>query len=141
MAPVHLQFTSDRFDFQSDLPEEANAGNRFYGKDLAEHLVAALGSARLAGVTLEEDWGWMVASARGASPLFSIAIYNLNDHGEGGRPGAPRWGLTIEEQAEQKKLGLFTTRVAVPVSAALRTAVEQAIAAAGGTPAPWDGAV
>jgi len=27
-------FKSDRFDYKSDLPEEYNAGNRFYGRDL-----------------------------------------------------------------------------------------------------------
>lgn len=34
-----LQFSTERFDYRSSLPQEANAGNRFYGRDVSEFLV------------------------------------------------------------------------------------------------------
>ena len=37
---VWFAFTSDRFDHSSDLPPEANAGNRFYGRDVASFIAA-----------------------------------------------------------------------------------------------------
>ena len=35
-------FTSDRFDRSSELPDDVNAGNRFYGRDVAEYITAGL---------------------------------------------------------------------------------------------------
>lgn len=88
-----IKFKSERFDYTSELPAEYNAGNRFYGRDVAEYLVRQFNEQGLAAHCLDEDWGWLVFSARGASPAFEVAIYNLAEHGEGGRPGIGEWGL------------------------------------------------
>lgn len=37
-----LSFKTERFDYKSELPENINAGNRFYGKDVAEFIVQQL---------------------------------------------------------------------------------------------------
>ncbi len=130
-------FKSERFDYTSDLPEEYNAGNRFYGRDLAEHLVAQLNEQRLASDYLDEDWGWLVFSQRGSSPEFEIAIYNLAEHGEGSRPGVGEWGLWIRSYERRKLFGLLPKRTAITVPSVLLSAVEAAIRAVGAEPAPW----
>jgi hypothetical protein len=130
-------FKSERFDYTSELPEEYNAGNRFYGRDVAEHLVGKLNEQRLASDYLDEDWGWLVFSQRGSSPEFEIAIYNLAEHGEGSRPGVGEWGLWIRSYERRKLLGLLPKRTAITVPAILLSAVEAAIRAVGAEPAPW----
>jgi hypothetical protein len=133
-----LAFTTERFDYTSDLPATANAGNRFYGKDVAEFLTAQLTAHGMPAVFLDEDWGWLVTGQRGSEPVFQIAIHNLSEHREGGRPGANRWGLFVEEFEMRKRLGLFTTQSEVPLSPRLAEAVRAAIVAAGATPESWD---
>jgi hypothetical protein len=130
-------FKSEQFDYTSTLPEEYNAGNRFYGRDVAEHLVGQLNEQRLLSDYLDEDWGWLVFSQRGSSPEFEIAIYNLAEHGEGSRPGVGEWGLWIRSYERRKLLGLLPRKTAVTVPAVLLSAVEAAVRAAGAEPAPW----
>jgi hypothetical protein len=55
---VWFAFTSDRFDHSSELPHEANAGNRFYGRDVAELISAGLAKRGLEASFFDEDWGW-----------------------------------------------------------------------------------
>ena len=134
---VAIGFTSDRFDHQSSLPDEYNAGNRFYGKDVAEWLVDRLGAEGLACTRFDEDWGWMVSSARGSTPVFDIAIYNLSDHREGGRPGVNRWGLSVSAHELTKRLGI-TRRTATEVPGTVLDAITRAITSIGAEPYPWD---
>ena len=37
-----FEFTSDRFDHSAELPPEANAGNQFYGRDVASFVAEGL---------------------------------------------------------------------------------------------------
>jgi hypothetical protein len=55
-----IEFTSDRFDHTSELPEDYNAGNRFYGRDLAAFLCDRLNEKVFDLVFGDEDWGWLV---------------------------------------------------------------------------------
>jgi hypothetical protein len=132
-----IKFKSERFDYKSDLPDEYNAGNRFYGKDLAEFLVGTLSAHGLRVDFLDEDWGWLVFSLRGESPDFEVAIYNLAEHGEGGRPGIGEWGLWIRAYEHRKILGLLPKRTAVAVPAPVSTALEAAVRSAGAEPCAW----
>ncbi len=132
-----LQFKSERFDYRSELPEEYNAGNRFYGRDVAEFLASHLTAHGLRANFLDEDWGWLVSSQRGETPVFEVAIYNLADHGEGGRPGVGEWGLCIRAVEIRKLLGLVPRPTPVAVPATVLAAVETAVRAAGSEPAPW----
>lgn len=44
-------------------------------------------------------------SLRGSEHNFEVAIYNLAEHGEGGRPGTNEWGLWIRAYGRGKMLG------------------------------------
>ena len=135
---VALTFTSERFDYQSDLPEDYNAGNRFYGKDVAEYLAERLSEGGLQADYMDEDWGWLVFSARDTTPEFEVAVYNLTESEEIVRPGTNVWGLWIREYEHRKLFGLLPKRVEVPVTGAVRAAITQAFAVAGASLAPWD---
>jgi hypothetical protein len=135
-----LRFESERFDYRSELPSDANAGNRFYGRDVAEWLAAALDGAGLACEVVDEDWGWLVDSRRARSLRFEIAVYNLAEHGEGGRPGIGAWGLVVRCHEPRSLFGLPLGVRAVMVPAELRTVIDGAIREAGAEPRPWDDA-
>lgn len=106
-VPLTLRFQSNRFDFTSELPADCNAGNRFYGGDVAEFLAKELTARGFRADFLDEDWGWFVFHARGSGHDFEIAIYNLAEHGEGGRPDVNEWGLWIRAYERGKTLGLI----------------------------------
>ena len=134
-----ISFKTDRFDFASDLPEEYNAGNRFYGRDAAAYLCERLNGKGLAADFLDEDWGWLILGSADPSTRFEIAVYNVNEHGEGGRPGAPEWGLWVRAFQRRKLLGLLPRKVAVRVPPAVDAAVRQAIEQLGASPQDWSG--
>ena len=124
-----ISFKTEKFDFKSDLPEAYNAGNRFYGRDAAEYFSEKLTASGLAADFLDEDWGWLILGQAAPSTQFEIAVYNVNEHSEGGRPGAPEWGLWIRAFQRKKLLGLLPKKVEVavppPVEAAVKAAIEQ----------------
>ena len=134
-----IQFKSERFDYKSELPVDSNAGNRFYGSDVAEFLASELTARGLKADFLDEDWGWLVFSHKGSEPEFEVAIYNLSEHSEGGRPGTNEWGLWVRSYMRGKRFGLIPKRTEVAVSVRLADAVAQAITAAGAVPEPWRG--
>jgi hypothetical protein len=132
-----LTFESERFDYRSELPAEYNAGNRFYGKDLAAYLAEGLSERGFASDFLDEDWGWLVFATRDAREDHEVAVYNLSEHREGGRPGVSRWGLWIRQHERRKALLFFSRRTEVEVSPALLEAVRGCVQASGATPADW----
>jgi len=133
-----LKFASERFDYRSSLPEAYNAGNRFYGRDVAEFLTRALGPRGFEADFLDEDWGWLVSGRTPDGLRFEVAIYNLADHGEGGRPGIGAWGLWVRAYRSGKFLGFLprTTEAAVPST--LDEALRAALLDAGAPPEYWD---
>lgn len=132
-----ISFRSERFDYVSDLPPTCNAGNRFYGQEVAAFLADALAREGLAATYFDEDWGWLVSSVRGQSPEWEIAVYNLAEHGEGGKPGIGAWGLWIRCYRSGRWLGLPTRRTEIAVPAAIVAAVESAIRSVGSVPEIW----
>lgn len=128
---LSLRFASERFDYRSELPETFNAGNRFYGRDVAEWLAQGLTTAGIAATFFDEDWGWLVTAALGAQAPFEIAVYNLAEHGEGGRPGVGEWGLWVKAYERRKWLGILAKNVEVPVSGRLDGAVRSVFGEAG----------
>jgi len=130
-------FKSEKFDYQSELPDEYNAGNRFYGKDLAEFLATRLTELGFAADYLDEDWGWLVSSVKGTSPEFEVAVYNLAEHGEGGKPGVGEWGLWIHSYERTKLLGLLPRRTKVQVPAQVLEAARAAVESIGAQAQPW----
>jgi len=69
-------FTSGRFDHSSDLPPEANAGNRFYGEDVASFITDGLIGRGLDASFLDEDWGWQAHAKRPDESVLEISIYH-----------------------------------------------------------------
>lgn len=134
-----IRFKSERFDYRSELPLDYNAGNRFYGKDVAEFLVEQLNRQGFVADFLDEDWGWLILSAKDTSPQFEVAIYNLAEHGEGGRPGEPDWGLWIRAYEKKKLLGFVPKKTEVQLPPELLGVLNRAISTAGGKPELWVG--
>jgi hypothetical protein len=133
-----IKFKTERFDYASQLPEDHNAGNRFYGKDVAEFLSGSLTKQGLRADFLDEDWGWLVFSAKNSSPEFEVAIYNLAEHGEGDRPGVPEWGLWVRVYERKKLLGLLRKKSLIAVPPTVLSAILAAVRAAGSEPTPWE---
>ena len=138
-SSASLKFKSERFDYASDLPAEYNAGNRFYGRDVAAFLSEELTKQGFRSEYLDEDWGWLVLSVREASPEFEVAIYNLAEHGEGSRPGIGEWGLWVRSYERKKLLGLLPKKTEVKVPAELLTAIQAAVRSVGAEPGLWAG--
>jgi hypothetical protein len=76
---VWFAFTSNRFDHSSDLPPEANAGNRFYGRDVASFIAAGLSERGLEASFFDEDWGWQAHAKRPDESVLEISIYHNPD--------------------------------------------------------------
>lgn len=133
-----IVFSSDRFDFTSQLPEDYNAGNRFYGRDVAIWLCERLAQAGIKAEFVDEDWGWLVVGQVAPAASFDIAVYNFNEHGEGDRPGAPEWGLWLKGFERGKLLGIVPQRRKSAVPPVVETCVLDAIRAIGAHPRPWD---
>ncbi len=132
-----LSFKTEKFDFTSDLPKAYNAGNRFHGRDAAEYFSEKLSASGLPADFLDEDWGWLILGQAAPSTWFEIAVGNLNEHGEGGRPGAPEWGLWIRAFHRTKLLGLLPRKVEVGVPPLVEAAVRAAIVQLGASPQDW----
>jgi hypothetical protein len=133
-----IRFKTERFEYKSQLPEDYNAGNRFYGKDVAEFLSASLTEQGLTSDYLDEDWGWLVFNQKGFSPEFELAIYNLAEHGEGDRPGVPEWGLWLRAYERRRLVGLSPKKSLVEVPSKLLSAIQAAVRASGAEPMPWE---
>ena len=96
-------FTSDRFDHTSELPPEANAGNRFYGRDVAELIDAGLAERGLDGRFFDEDWGWQVRGKRPDESVLEISIYHNPDED----PAAENdWVLMVRSLRKGRLLGI-----------------------------------
>lgn len=129
-----MKFTSSRFDYQSELPEEYNAGNRCYGRDVAEFIASSMTAQGLRAAFHDEDWGWLVSSPKGADPEFDIAIYNMAD--ETGR-ATSEWGLWVHCFERRKLLGLLPKRTEVAVPSTVVAALTASVLSAGAEPGAW----
>ena len=134
-----ISFKTERFDYKSELPENINAGNRFYGKDVAEFIVQHLGSVGLKADYSDEDWGWLVFSVKGQVPIFQVAVYNLAEYRGATERGIPEWGLWIQAYETRKVLGIIAKRHEVPVPSEVHMAIKSSIRAAGAVPEQWTG--
>jgi hypothetical protein len=96
-------FTSDRFDHTSELPPEANAGNRFYGRDVAELIDAGLAQRGLDARFFDEDWGWQV---RGKPPDGSVLEISIYHNPEEEPEGENDWVLMVRSLRKGRLLGI-----------------------------------
>jgi hypothetical protein len=91
-----FELESDRFDHTSELPPDANAGNRFYGRDVAAFIADGLAGRGYASNFLDEDWGWLVRARSGSGTKLEICIYHNIDEDPA---AADLWMLNVEERA------------------------------------------
>ena len=129
-----IQFISRSFDFQSTLPEGYNAGNRCYGRDVAEFIASSLTDQGMKSDFLGEDWGWLVFSQKGTKPEFDVAVYNMADV-DGS--ATSKWGLWVHTYERSKLLRLIPKRTEVATPSSIIAALKSAVMSAGAEPLPW----
>ncbi|SDO18895.1 hypothetical protein SAMN05216303_101762 [Rhodoferax sp. OV413] len=134
-----ISFKTERFDYKSELPEDINAGNRFYGRDVAEFIVEQLNSNGLKTDYLDEDWGWLVFSSKDQTPIFQVAVYNLAEYKGATERGIPEWGLWIRAYESRKLIGILPKKREVSVPPEVLRAIESSVRAAGAVPMHWEG--
>ena len=122
---VRLRFTSDRFDRTSELPEDANAGNRFYGRDVAELVSTGLGERGFDTSFLDEDWGWQTHASRADGSVLEVSVYH---NPEEDPTGEDDWALLVRSLHRERLLGLLSRFREVEVPATDITALEDVFA-------------
>jgi hypothetical protein len=99
-----LKFTSDRFDHTSELPPDVNAGNRFYGRDVAEFITAGLAERGLDASYIDEDWGWQAHAKRFDETVLEISIYHNPDDAPGAEDD---WALMVRSLRKERLLAII----------------------------------
>jgi hypothetical protein len=99
-----FRFTSDRFDHTSELPPDANAGNRFYGRDVAEFITAGLDERGLDASFIDEDWGWQAHAKRPDETVLEISIYHNPDEAT---DTENEWALMVRSLRKERVLGVI----------------------------------
>jgi hypothetical protein len=99
-----FKFTSDRFDHTSELPPDANAGNRFYGRDVAEFITAGLAERGLDASYIDEDWGWQAHAKRPDETVLEISIYHNPDEAPAAEDD---WALMVRSLRKERLLGII----------------------------------
>jgi hypothetical protein len=125
---VWFVFTSDRFDHSSDLPADANAGNRFYGRDVAEFINAGLAEHGLDASFFDEDWGWQVHGKRPDDSVLEISIYHNPDENPA---TSDDWALMLRLLTRERMLGIVPRFREVEVDDAATSALDDGFRAAG----------
>lgn len=123
-----FEFTSDRFDHTSELPEDANAGNRFYGRDVAEFVSDGLAARGLDSGFFDEDWGWMVTARRADDAIVEVAVYH-NPEEDSTTPDD--WALMVRLLEKGRALGLLPRRQERPIDSETLATIEAIFADAG----------
>ena len=98
-------FTSERFDVSSVLPPDTNAGNRFYGRDVAEFVSDGLAERGLDASFFDEDWGWQAHGRRPDGSVLEVSVYN-NPDDDPAREN--EWALMLRVLAKQRTFGVLT---------------------------------
>jgi hypothetical protein len=137
MRDFSVRFQTELFDYRTPIPEEANAGNRFYGRDVAEFLSRGMASPSLATDFLDEDWGWLVLGKTSDEKFIEIAVYNLSDEAGEAAPSGNEWGLWVRAFEKRKWLGLFNKSYEVELPEPLATQLARLLRDAGIEPFPW----
>lgn len=133
-----ILFTSSRFDFTSELPDDDNAGNQLYGRDLAAWLCERLHARGLDAGFFDEDWGWQIGGSVAPGTTYWIGVYCLRDESGPGATQAPDWGLRLRASKREKWFWRLEKTVKVAVPPAVETAVLEAIEAIGASPRAWE---
>jgi len=102
---VWFELTSARFDHSSELPTDANAGNRFYGRDVAELVGDGLAARGWEASFLDEDWGWQAHGRRPDGSVLEVSVY----HNPEDDPATPDdWALMVRLLRKERLLGVLS---------------------------------
>jgi len=129
MGAMEIRFKSDRFKFTGELREDANAGNQFYGEDVAAWFCEVLPQFNLA--YLDEDWGWYVHTKDAVDILHTLAI-NVDPDVEPSE-GVGGWLVIAETKVKKKALGLIGVWKVSELDAGFRHALLDALKSIGAT--------
>jgi hypothetical protein len=105
---ICLEFSTDKFMLTGPLPDHINAGNQFYGEDVAKWLCETLPQWNL--TYLDEDWGWLVWSSKDNESVDErnmICVYAY----PASNPGASdfgHWMFSILTEYKSKWFGFLT---------------------------------
>lgn len=108
--PLELEivFTTDRFRSAGLVDSSYNAGNSFYGEDVAKWICEL--STGLNLDYMDEDWGWLVSGLSADDYRESILVnYIFNN-------GVAEWHLIIMRERKKTFLRYFKMYFEVPYS-------------------------
>jgi len=125
---VWLELTADRFDHSSALPPDANAGNRFYGRDVAELVSDGLAARGYEASFLDEDWGWQAHGRRPDGSVLEVSVYH-NPEQDPAREDD--WALMVRLLRKEKLLGVLSRFAETEVDADAIAALEDVFGAVG----------
>jgi len=137
MRDHSIRFRSELFDYKGEIPEDANAGNRFYGRDVAEFLAKGLNTPSWNMGFIDEDWGWMTSGKFTDGKFIEIAIYNLSSDGTPGQNGTNEWGLWVRAFEKCKWLLIFSRSTEIECPADLVAALDKLLREAGINAVEW----
>ena len=100
---LRFTFRSDRFDHSSDLPAAYNAGNRLYGRDVAEFVSAGLNARGMQSSVFDEDFGWMVHAPLPNDGVFEVAVAH---NPEADPATESEWTLVVRAVTKVKWFGV-----------------------------------
>lgn len=107
-----VEFVTERFDYHGDIPPDANAGNRFYGRDVAVFLCTGLRESDVAADFIEEDWGWLVLGRHKSQETLEIAVYHWGGVEPDDNEGATgTWRLRVSSWKERPFVYVFKRRM------------------------------
>jgi hypothetical protein len=124
-----IRFESEAFDYRGPVREDANAGNRFYGADVADFLKSFLEAKNYRASVSDEDWGWLVSVARGEQNhdvCLNNGLDGSTSSSEG--PGTNGWSIYVITYATRKVLGVSLGRKRIDPDREFCALVESAIA-------------
>ena len=125
---VWLELTSDRFDHSSELPPDANAGNRFYGRDVAELVSDGLAARGYEASFLDEDWGWQAHGRRPDGSVLEVSVYNNPEEDPAAQD---HWALMVRLLRKERFLGVLSHFGEVEVDPDAIAALEDVFRSAG----------
>jgi hypothetical protein len=99
-----LEFDADMFDHVSELPHEFNAGNRFYGRDVAEFVSIGLAGKGFDTSFFDEDWGWQAHARKPDGAVLEISVYH---NPEDDPQTEHRWALMLRLLRKERRLGFL----------------------------------
>ena len=88
-------------------PPEANAGNRFYGRDVASFITDGLAKRGFDASFFDEDWGWQAQREASDGSILEISVYHNPDEDPAAESA---WVLMLRLLHKERKLGIARFR-------------------------------